>query len=65
MEMTRYYGQLVKVGGYDVKAAIVAGCWNIDYVEVPIGDEIEYRVAIHQEGKKIVKVLPGVIIFEG
>ena len=64
MDINRYYGQITKVGGYDVKTVTIAGIWTVDYVEVPIGEEVEHRVAIHQEDKRIVKVLPGLVVFE-
>lgn len=63
MEIERYSGFMVRVGGVEVRSLNLPD-WSLDYVEFPRGKMAEYRTALMQARMKIVKVTETRIYFE-
>jgi len=62
-EVSFYKGQINAVGKSPVKIVQVPD-WELDYIEVPAEELVDYRVAIGHERARIIKVTKTRIYFE-
>lgn len=63
MEIERYYGTIVTVGGVNTKSPNLPD-WDISYVEYPPGQMEEFRGVLMKEHVRIVRVTEQRIYFE-
>jgi len=63
IEIERYHGIIVAVGGINTKSIILPD-WDLSYVEFPPGQMPEYRGALSREQVRIVRVTDMRIYFE-
>ncbi len=60
----RYFSQIVEVDGIDVQTTVIGKQWPVDYIVFPKEDTHKYRDILLKERVKLIRVLPGLIVFE-
>lgn len=64
LTVERYKGFIVRVGEAKVKVVNLPD-WELNYIEFPPGQKVQYRDALMRERVRIVKVTQQRIYFQG